>query len=279
MKKIDESISRYREDYEADFQQIYEFVSNLQGAIERKFGTLLNVLELSVQRSIQYLETAIEVSHYDLTLDINLKAFQTTMNEIRKDSYAIQSLLDGFMTDKITWMNLAGSYNGDCTDASDPRQCCIDRRNKPDRPCRLFIQNSKNDSCTKTIESFLRLLNSVNSFDITNGSILSFRENSKQYLDIANRVQTCYGDYFTMVRNVSVDLQKVKPESFDKEVEDLQLDASTSELRTMYAPLYQDQRMIEEIIRSYKSGRMTKNDIVEQLAGNQMAGITSRIER
>ncbi len=242
---------------------------------------MLHVLESNVQNTIKYLRTAIEVSHFDLGLDINFEAFKSTIDGMRDNVFQIQSLLGGFMSDKIVWMNITETHTGDCSDSwpEDPRQCCRGEDKKPDTPCRLFIDRARNVSCTETIESFLDLVSGINSFDVTNGSIMIFRERSLMYLDIANRVQKCYGDYFTTVRNVSMDLQSIKPNSFDKVKEDLQLEATSSELRAMYAPLYQDQRMIEEIIRSYKSGRMTKNDIVEQLAGNQMAGIASRIER
>ncbi len=243
---------------------------------------MLHVLELNVQNTIRYLRTAIEVSHFDLALDINFEAFKSTIDAMSDNVFQIQSLLGGFMTDKILWMNITeAAHTGDCRDSwpEDPRQCCRGEDKKPDTPCRLFIDKARNVSCTETIESFLDLLSGINSFDVTNGSIMIFRERSLVYLGIANRVQKCYGDYFTTVKNVSMDLQSIKPVTFNDIRKDLQLDATSSELRAMYAPLYQDQRMIEEIIRSYKSGRMTKNDIVEQLAGNQMAGIASRIER
>ncbi len=264
LKKIEDAIERYRLDYATDYHTIRNRIVALQHEVSRSVGPIVTNLKLHLTELKSEAEGFIELSNYAVPSD---KLLLWSKTAILKKICFLSSLMQEYTLRQGT--------------KTDESLCSDDAQ---DLPCEIYSSTEKERFCADVRAQFTNVMNSTLPFQgkeqLSQEDVATLRGHCSRYLHIFDTIMDCFGDYFSVIEESILALDLVNPDLFDLEIKKPIIRRATpAELRVIYAPLYQDQRIIEEVINSYTRGSLTKQQILQHLSKNLMIEVISRIER
>ena len=230
---------------------------------KRKITYIIDMLKYDLGKLTIEVQEFIQLSNYN---NRSLEALLVRKDNIVNDIYVVKASLGEYLIKQKNYEPI--SANNAHTD----------------RPSKIYLTPQKRQRCGTTLREFTKVIDDVTEMkgikNLTNDDIQKLQELSKQMQILIGDVVTCFGDYFDVISQSLDALEEINPDLYHETItEPIIHKASPGELRTIYAPLYQDQRLIEGIINSYTRGLYSKQDIVRQLSGNTMTEILGKIER
>ncbi len=268
LQKINNAIERYRIDFSIDYNNIRERIRELDVEYHSTIGRLVKTAKHRLQelrtRSVEFTELIAYKNASEETINMSKDQILKTLHFVKAELKEFTLIRDeDFAASKWTKK-----------DACD----------KDHIPCRLYLPRERREVCEKMLDGYVESLDDT--LTLENVTILSdedwdalklFTERTVHRLE---DITDCFGNYYHVIAESIDALDRVHPDLFVSEIrERLVRTASTSELRLMYAPLYQDQRQIEEVINSYARGTFTKQQVVKQLSRGLMTEVVARIDR
>ena len=267
LKKIKDALERYQQDYEVDFEIIRDQIKDLYDDNKREVTYIIEALKMDVQKLEIEVESFVQLSKYK---NQSKEALLVSKSNIIGGIYFVKASLNEYL---VTQRNFKRSCTNGTYSYNDASK----------RPCNIYLTVNKREECDVTFNEYSELMDQIVAMkdsNLTDGDITQLRDFSEQLINMNKYVVTCFGDYFDIISKSLEDLKLIDPGLYHPTVTDVIIHTATpGELRTIYAPLYQDQRLIEEIINSYTRGSYTKQKIVSLLSGNTMTEIIGKIER
>ena len=250
-----------------DFKIIREQIKVLYDNNKREITYIIEALKTDIQKLEVEVESFVQLSKYK---NQSNEALLVSKSNIMGGIYFVKASLNEYL---VTQRNFKRSCTNGTYSYNDANS----------RPCNIYLTVNKREECGATFNEFSELMDKIVAMkdsDLTDGDIAQLRDFSEQLIIINKSVVTCFGDYFDVISQSLEDLKLIDPSLYHPTVTDVIIHTATpGELRTIYAPLYQDQRLIEEIINSYTRGSYTKQKIVSSLSGKMMTEIIGKIER
>ena len=268
LKKIKDALERYLLDYEVDYNFVRSKVDDLETDYQDKIGYVIVKLKTDVQQIRTLAKEFVQLSMYGNKFS---EALRTSKNRIIEEIYIVNASLDEYLVKRKL-------HDTDCTDEESAMH------DGNDKPCHLYVREEQRVVCESVFNEFTQVMDDILTLEglqeLTTEDVDMLRRNSEKLLDVSEVVVVCFGDYFEKVSESIKVLKEIDPELYQEQITDTIINkARPGELRTIYAPLYQDQRLIEEIINSYTRGYYTKEKVVSLMSGNMMTEIIGRIER
>ena len=261
-------MGKYQLDYEVDFLIIKDHIELLYKNNKREITYVIDALKKDVQKLEVEVESFVQLSKYT---NLSTEALSASKSKIIGGVYVVKASLNEYLFKRKDFKSSCtnGTYNYNVVNS---------------RPCDIYLTLEKREKCGKTFNEFSEIMDQIvamnDRINLTDRDIEQLREFSEQLINIYKHVLNCFGDYFEVIEQSRETLKQIDPDLYHPKITDVIIHTAThGELRTIYAPLYQDQRLIEEIINSYTRGSYTKQKIVSLLSGNMMTEIIGKIER
>ena len=259
---------RYQQDYEGDFLLIKRQIEKFYQDNKREITYVIEALKTDVQKLEVEVESFVLLSKYK---NQSIEALLVSKSKIIDGIYIVKASLNEYLTKQK-------NFKPSCTNGT------YNYNDVTTKPCKIYLTSDKRGKCGVTFNEFSEVMDKIIAMkdgnNLTDGDIEQLREFSEQLINIYKHVLNCFGDYFDIISQSLEDLKLIDPDLYHPTITDAIIHTATpGELRTIYAPLYQDQRLIEEIINSYTRGSYTKQNIVSLLSGNMMTEIIGKIER